>query len=202
MIGAGLGGLMAAAKLARAGKRVVVLEKKALPGGRATSSAGAAYAFPMGPLSFSLSRPRPRAPGGGGRRRKTLGLRRSSFEVRTPGLDVVISRPLGELEAGLARLCPGEAAGLARFFAALRTGIAVAAGADLVHPGFAPGRAPAKAGHTAAGIVDDRLGSIAALAGAPAAAVLDTLDLERRSEEPPRLHGLRNRPGCPCSTWP
>jgi phytoene dehydrogenase-like protein len=197
VIGAGLGGLMAAAKLARAGKRVVVLEKKTLPGGTSYIFRRGGYAFPMGPLSFSFPG-RVRALLSEAGVEEPLGLRRSSFEVRTPGLDVVISRPLDEIEAGLARLYPGEAAGLDRFFSALRTAIAAAAGADLMHPGFAPGSAPVKTAGPAAGIVDDRLRSIAALARTPAAAVLDPLIssvalknlLGSMGSEPPRMSML------------
>ena len=54
VIGAGLGGLMAAAKLAGAGLRVLVLEKKALPGGTSYVFRRGGYAFPMGPLSFGF----------------------------------------------------------------------------------------------------------------------------------------------------
>ncbi len=197
VIGAGLGGLMAAAKLARAGKHVVVLEKKSLPGGTSYIFRRGGYAFPMGPLSFSFPG-RVRALLAEAGVEEDLGLRRSSFEVRTPGLDVVISRPLDEFEAGLARHFPDESAGLARFFAALRTGIAVAAGADLLHPGFAPGRVPVTTAGPAAGTVDDRLRSIAGLAGTSAAAVLDPLIsnvalknlLGSMGSEPPRMSML------------
>ncbi len=152
VIGAGLGGLMAAAKLARAGRRILVLERKALPGGTSYVFERGGYSFPMGPLSFSHP----------GRVRELLaeagvegplGLRRSSFAVRTPFLDAVISRPLGELEAGLARLRPGERDGLARFFEKLRAAIALAKGAD-------PGRPDP---------------AVEALARTPAASVLDGL---------------------------
>jgi len=178
VIGAGLGGLMAAAKLARAGKRVVVFEKKALPGGTSYIFRRGGYAFPMGPLSFSFPG-RVRALLAEAGVAEPLDLRRSSFEVRAPGLDVVISRPLDELEAGLARLYPGEAAGLARFFSALRTAIAAAAGADLLPPDFAASGSFVESG----------------LARTPAAAVLDPLIssaalknlLGSMGSEPPRM---------------
>jgi all-trans-retinol 13,14-reductase len=135
VIGAGLGGLMAAAKLAGAGLRVLVLEKKALPGGTSYVFRRGGYAFPMGPLSFGFP----------GRVRKFLAeagiaecleFRRSGFEIRTPALDVVISRPLSELESELGRLYPEETDGLARFFAALRSAIVVSKDMDLWHPDY------------------------------------------------------------------
>jgi len=135
----------------------------------------------MGPLSFSFSG-RVRALLAEAGVEEPLGLRRSSFEVRTPGLDVVISRPLDELEAGLARLYPGEAAGLARFFSMLRTAIAVAGDMGLRHPDFAASKSLEGSG----------------LARTPAAAVLDPLIssvalknlLGSMGSEPPRMSML------------
>ncbi len=197
VIGAGLGGLMAAAKLARAGKRVVVLEKKALSGGTSYIFRRGGYAFPMGPLSFSFPG-RVRALLAEAGVEEPLGLRRSSFEVRMPGLDVVISRPFDELEAGLARLFPNETAGLARFFSALRTGIAMAGDMDLRHPDCAASRGSAKAVQLAAGFSEERLRSVGDLARTPAAAVLDPLIssvalknlLGSMGSEPPRMSML------------
>lgn len=172
VIGAGLGGLMAAAKLARSGLRVLVLERKITPGGTSYIFRRMGYAFPMGPLSFGF-------PGrvlsflAEAGVSRDIGFRRSGFEVRTPSLDVIISRPLSELEAELARLFPGEAAGLRGFFAELGSAIAVSKDRDLWHPDFqgaAPGAMP---GGPEARFLEGRVRAVNGLAGISAAAVLD-----------------------------
>lgn len=176
VIGAGLGGLMAAARLAGSGRRVVVLEKKALPGGTSYVFRRGGYAFPMGPLSFSFpGRVRDLMAGAGVERPLTF--RRSGFEVRTPALDVVVSRPLAELERELFELYSGERDGLKRAFAVLRSAVAASKDMDLWHPGFretaGPGVPPD------AGALDRRVRAVAELAARPAAEVLDRLLADR-----------------------
>ncbi len=53
IVGAGLGGLTAAAKLVQAGRRVLVLERNPHPGGTAYVYNRRGFSFPMGPLGFS-----------------------------------------------------------------------------------------------------------------------------------------------------
>ena len=54
IIGAGIGGLTAGARLARAGYRVTVLEKAAVPGGRAGVITHGGYRFDTGPTLFLM----------------------------------------------------------------------------------------------------------------------------------------------------
>jgi phytoene desaturase len=54
VVGAGLGGLSAALRLAGAGRRVTVLEREALPGGRAGPLTDGGYTFDTGPTVLTM----------------------------------------------------------------------------------------------------------------------------------------------------
>ena len=54
VVGAGLGGLSAALRLAGAGRRVTVLEREAVPGGRAGLLEIDGYSFDTGPTVLTL----------------------------------------------------------------------------------------------------------------------------------------------------
>jgi phytoene dehydrogenase-like protein len=153
---------------------VLVLEKKTLPGGTSYVFRRGGYAFPMGPLSFGFpGRVRTfLADAGVG---ESLEFRRSGFELRTPALDVVISRPLSELESELGRLYPAETGGLARFFAALRTAVAVSKDMDLWHPDFCMTPGVGREDRTGANLFNGRLRAVAELSRTPAAGILDAL---------------------------
>lgn len=130
IIGAGLGGLACAAKLARAGLEVLVLEKNDHIGGTSYNFRRGPYEFPMGPLSFSFPR---RV----GRFLEDLGLadelafRRNHFQLVSPAVDVIYSQELDAFRDELIKIFPAESAGIGRFFVELRGMIASLGGGGL-----------------------------------------------------------------------
>ncbi len=115
IIGAGLGGLTAAAKLVRAGRRVLVVERNPHPGGTAYVYQRKGFFFPMGPLGFShpgLVRSILKDLEVG----DDLSLRRVHYRIRAFDCDVPLSWPPGEMVKELAERFPSDARGVERFF--------------------------------------------------------------------------------------
>jgi all-trans-retinol 13,14-reductase len=137
IVGAGIGGLSCAAKLATRGKRVLVLEMDPHVGGTSYIFRRGGYGFPMGPLSFSFPARILRfldEAGLGG----SIDFRRNHFALAGAGGDLVISRPLRELRPELERLFPAERRGLGLFFAELEEAVSLAKDVDRWHPDFRP----------------------------------------------------------------
>lgn len=115
IVGAGLGGLSAAIRLAGEGLRVVILEKGGHAGGTAAYYEKGGFSFPMGPLGFgnprlvedSLSRL------GLGGALEYLPLR---FQLHALGIMLSLAPPFESLTAGLDELFPSEVQGVSRFF--------------------------------------------------------------------------------------
>ena len=146
VVGAGLGGLIAAAGLARAGRKVLVLEANPHIGGTSDVFRRGPWTFPMGPLSFSFP-DRVRAFLAEAGAETDFTFRRNHFQLLSPRLDVVYSQPLIGLHDELVRLYPGEASGIGAFFDEIRGIIEAIRDIDRRHPDFAvPGRGSAPAG--------------------------------------------------------
>jgi all-trans-retinol 13,14-reductase len=140
VIGAGLGGLGSAAKLAGRGLRVLVLEKNNHIGGTSYIFRRAGYTFPMGPLSFSFpDRVRSFLAGAGVEADVTF--QRNHFQLLSPGLDIVYSQPLVSLRKELSRIFPAEMTGLEAFFEDLQEIISGIKDIYLWHPDYLPGAA-------------------------------------------------------------
>jgi phytoene dehydrogenase-like protein len=138
IIGAGIGGLAAAARLAAAGQKVLVLEKNPHIGGTAYIFRRGPYYFPMGPLSLSH-------PGRISSFLARLGIedeiefRRNHFQLIAPDLDIVYSRPLDIFQEELAEAFPSEMKGIDRFFSELHGLLDLIRDIDEWHPGFSAG---------------------------------------------------------------
>jgi phytoene dehydrogenase-like protein len=115
IVGAGVGGLSAAARLKKAGVRVLVLEKNPHPGGTANLFTRKGFYFPMGPLGFSspdLVRNTLTSLGHG----DDLAFHRVHYQVRAFGVKVPLSLPFSETAEAMARLFPEDGPGVTRFF--------------------------------------------------------------------------------------
>jgi len=111
VIGAGIGGLSAAAYLARAGRKVIVFEQDNHLGGTAHVFKRNGFTFPAGPMSFT-------APEYISAALLDLGVNgspgfiRDHFQVRRGSLNQLISLPLPRLAEELSNNFPGEKRGI------------------------------------------------------------------------------------------
>lgn len=115
VIGAGMGGLTAAAHLVKAGLRVLVLERNPHIGGTAYVYHRKGFTFPMGPLGFSH-------PGLVKTVLEDLGIEeglkfsRVHYQIRAFGLDLSLSLPFTDMVKELSKLFPADAEGVKHFF--------------------------------------------------------------------------------------
>jgi phytoene dehydrogenase-like protein len=112
---AGVGGLTAAAKLVKAGLRVLVLERNLHPGGTAYVHTREGFTFPMGPLGFSspdLIRNTIRDLD----EDKDPELVRIHYRIKAFNLELSISSPFSDIVKDLSRLFPSEAQAIKKFF--------------------------------------------------------------------------------------
>jgi all-trans-retinol 13,14-reductase len=135
VIGAGLGGLGCAARLAGHGLRVLVLEKNNHIGGTSYLFRRDGFRFPMGPLSFSFpDRVQGFLEAAGVE--AEIGFKRSHFQLITPCLDIIYSVPLATVRRELAKVFPLEKAGLESFFSQLSQIILSTNDIHLWHPDY------------------------------------------------------------------
>jgi phytoene dehydrogenase-like protein len=138
VIGAGMGGLACASRVAREGLRVVVLEKCPHVGGTSYIFRRKGHAFPMGPLAFSFPQKVKILLAEAGVTKETE-FRRNHFELLAPGLEVIYSRPLKALEEDLAGDFPWEKTGVETFFREIEGIIRLTEDIEEWHPDFLTG---------------------------------------------------------------
>jgi phytoene dehydrogenase-like protein len=114
IVGAGIGGLTAAAILVQAGLRVLVLDRNPHPGGTAYVYQRKGFTFPMGPLGFStpsLIRDTLVELDGG-----DLKLSQVQYRIKAFDLDIPLSLPFPRMIEELTRLFPTEDKAIGQFF--------------------------------------------------------------------------------------
>ena len=115
IIGAGVGGLTCASKLATMGKKVLLLERNHFYGGSSCVFYRKGFIFPMGPLSFSFPEFVQEMLKDVGVR-QTIKFKRSHFQLLTPEIDIIYSQNWNKFKNELKKLFPEENLGLDSFF--------------------------------------------------------------------------------------
>ncbi len=114
VVGAGVGGLTAAATLVKTGLNVLVLDSNPHPGGTAYVYRRKGFTFPMGPLGFStpsLVRDTLYQLDGG-----ELKLSKIQYRIKAFDLDVPLSLPFPRMIEELTRLFPTEDKSVRKYF--------------------------------------------------------------------------------------
>jgi phytoene dehydrogenase-like protein len=111
VVGAGIGGLYCAAKLAKNGKSVLLLEKNPHIGGTSHIFRRGPYYFPMGPLSFSSPDLVKELLSEIGIREK-IRFKRNHFQLITPFFDIIYSQSFDKLGKDLKNYFSNERQGI------------------------------------------------------------------------------------------
>jgi len=139
IVGAGIGRLCCGARLARAGNRVLILEKNPHVGGTSYIFERGQYSFPMGPLAFSFpSKVKAFLKEAGVQ--AEIQFTRNDFQLLTPFMDLVYSQPLRQLGEELVKMFPQESAGINAFTAEMRRIISLTTHIVDWHPSFLLGK--------------------------------------------------------------
>ncbi|RMF95038.1 MAG: NAD(P)/FAD-dependent oxidoreductase [Candidatus Schekmanbacteria bacterium] len=119
IVGGGVGGLVCAAYLAKAGAKILLCHKFDHLGGTASEFRRGEFLFPAGPLSFSFHR----------FVKKVLNeldstneikFKRSHFQYKSPHIDTIISYPFHQLTEKLTAFYPKEKKGIEEFFRTMK----------------------------------------------------------------------------------
>ncbi|MGQ9722129.1 MAG: phytoene desaturase family protein [Candidatus Jordarchaeum sp.] len=137
--GAGIGGLYCAAKLAKYGKSVLLLEKTPHIGGTSHIFRRGEYYFPMGPLSFSSPEIVVELLSEIGIGEK-IDFNRNHFQLITPFFDIVYSQSFGKLREDLKNFFAEERQGIDAFFEKLREIISAVDKIHQWHPDYSLGK--------------------------------------------------------------
>jgi len=139
IIGAGIGGLICAAKLATRGRKVLVLEKIHHIGGTSHIFKRGDYYFPMGPLAFSF-------PDLILEILRDIGIKnqikftRSHFQLISDDFDIIYSQDWNKFKQELINQFPEERKGLHKFFDELTDLIKKTSQIHKWHPDFLIGK--------------------------------------------------------------
>ncbi|MBN1225079.1 MAG: NAD(P)/FAD-dependent oxidoreductase [Candidatus Aminicenantes bacterium] len=107
VIGAGIGGLTSATKLAKHGKKVLLLEKAPHIGGTSHIFFRHGYAFPMGPMSFGYPQNVQEFLTDLGIKKK-IDFQHSHFQLICPSFDLIYSKSFEEFREDLKTIFPHE----------------------------------------------------------------------------------------------
>lgn len=115
IIGAGVGGLSCAAKLAKNGKKILIFEKIDHIGGTSHIFKRKDYIFPMGPLSFSFPNLVKQVLNEMDVK-EHISFERNHFQLISPRIDIIYSQPWNEFKENLKNYFPDEKEGINAFF--------------------------------------------------------------------------------------